>query len=137
MATIKTSDLAPKEKIKFSLVNDTFDLTPSGTYETNDPAVLANALMHPWLVVDYGKQAAEDPGDLHDSVPYDKDVLSAATSEAFDPKAIERDRRTKEDLPLLAVDAGLDQNEPETVGEVAVTLAADDTTPDKKKKGDS
>lgn len=97
MAKIVLSDKAPDDPtLRFSLGSaDPFE----APYETDDPELIGNALTHPWLVVEQDEvQEGDEPED------------------ADDKNLIVTDR--------LAVNASLDQNDPVTVGDVAVTLAA-------------
>jgi hypothetical protein len=127
MAKIILSDEAPSDAKSFSLANANFDVP----YETNDTVIVANALAHPWLTVERDESAAESTF-REPSVRPEDDALSATNSIANDPEAVARFNAEQEAAAgtPLAVDAGLDQNKAETVGEgdtkVAVTLAADD-----------
>lgn len=149
MATIRPNDNAPAEEMKVILPTATFDLSQGGTYETDDRNVLADAEAHPFLTVEHPEQDAEAAVTREsDSVPYADDYLAAPNSKAFDTEEVQRVESDKrEDVSSrLAVDAGLNQSKAETVGEgdheIAVTLAADDSTDDKParksaaKKGD-
>lgn len=131
MANIVLSDVAPKDASHFSLANANFDVP----FETDDPIVLANAEAHPWLKVERPEVEMLSGGFREVSVKPEDDALSAQNSVANDPDAVraEQERRAAEEgtgTPL-AVEAGLDQDKPQTVGEgdneVAVTLAADDS----------
>lgn len=102
MATISHSDLAPSEKVHYSLAGGEFDLTAKGSYETDDELLISNAQAHPWLKVDFPAPADDDSGD---------------------EVAVE--------FPRTNIDAGLDQKVAEWEGEggavpTATTLAADD-----------
>jgi hypothetical protein len=127
MAKIELSDVAPKDAKSFSLANTNFEVP----YETNDPVVLSNADAHPWLVVTREEVLIE--GSFRDTqVKPEDDPLSLQNSVANDPDAVRAALEGDEaDVTPLAVQSGLDQDEPETAGEgdseVAVTLAADDT----------
>lgn len=131
MATITTNDHAPDAEAVYSLPGAEFTLSPGGSYETDDRAVLNEAEVHPWLAVEYNAAEAAEPTFRPDSIPADEDALGAARSEAFDPEAIARDREAVlgdgKDHAGLAVDAGLDQGEPvNPTSDLATTLAGDD-----------
>ena len=52
MAQIKLSDAAPNEELTFSIGNaDSFTLSGSGSYSTDDGDLIASANEHPWLEV--------------------------------------------------------------------------------------
>lgn len=132
MGKIRASDKAPATDLNFVLGNSDFELAQGATYETDDPATISSARSHPWLVV-------ED--DVTDTVEYntedrqvkpEDDALSVQNSVAFDPEEIrkvEEDKRVVYGTPT-AIDAGLDQNEAVYVGDVAVTVAADNESDD-------
>ncbi len=100
MAKITHSELAPAEKVVYTLANEQFELTAKGTYESDDPVVLANAETHPWLAVEYPEVAPEDAPD----------------------EAVQ--------IIGLAVEAGQDQKETLFEGRTPVTLSADDAAPE-------
>lgn len=58
MAKIVLNDEAPKEKIHFSFGAEEFDLDVSGSHQTDDGSLIAEAEGHPWLEV---KVEAEAP----------------------------------------------------------------------------
>jgi hypothetical protein len=137
---IVASDLAPDEVVHYDLAGVAFELGGSGksSFETTDRAVLANAEMHPWLKVEYPK--VDVYGGIHrDTLANhpERDVLSGMGPDAavpYDPDEIKKieDEKAAVHTAPLAVDANLDQTKEVTVGtedtgEVAVTLAADDT----------
>ena len=135
MAKIVTNELAPKDAKTFSLANESFEVP----FETTDPTVLANARTHPWLTVEYGEQAEVGGQFADNQVKPEDDPMSALNDRSNDPDFVrEQQAESTEDSTPLAVDAGLDQDKAETVGEgdnqTAVTLAADDTndTPARK-----
>jgi hypothetical protein len=103
MATITSSDLAPAEKVHYSLSQVEFDLEGArGAYETDDLNVLRNARAHPWLKVE--------------------DAVAVDQTAAAEPLVV--------DFPRTAIDAGLPQKEEHFVGEngpipTAETVAAD------------
>lgn len=140
MARITHNDLAPSEVVHYDLSGVEFELGGSGkaSFETDDRNVLANASVHPWLNVEYDKVAlvAGEPRRTLADRP-DLDPMSGVgpnAGVAFDPEEIRKVEEPKREMDLnrLAIDAQLDQNEAQSVGnpdtgEVAVTLAADDT----------
>lgn len=126
MAKIVLSDAAPKdaERLTFSLPGaEPFE----APYESDSPIVLANAESHPWLKVERDEDGVVDPPSHSPSVDPREDRLSALYEGSDDEAA---PAEPEEDVTPLAVEAGLDQNVAETVGEgdneTAVTLAADD-----------
>jgi hypothetical protein len=100
MAKITHSELAPAEKVVYTLANEQFELTAKGTYESDDPIVLSNAEAHPWLSVEYPEVAPEDVADA------DVHVVG------------------------LAVEAGQDQKKVLFEDKTPVTLAADEAAPE-------
>lgn len=100
MAKITHSELAPAEKIVYTLANEQFELTAKGTYDTDDAIVLGNAEAHPWLSVEYPEVAPDEVAD--------DDVRVVG----------------------LAVESGQDQKESLFADGTPVTLAADDDAPD-------
>lgn len=133
MARIVLSDQAPTEAIHFSLVNDEFILggaSDKKSYETDDRGVLAAAAEHPWLEVeqDEVKEAAvfaEDTRVAPEDDPLSDRHPNAAL--AFDAEAIAKfEAEKREGVSPVAINAGLDQDTPESTGPVAETIAADD-----------
>lgn len=100
MAKITHSELAPAEKVVYTLANEQFELTAKGSYESDDPIVLSNAEVHPWLSVEYPEVAPDEIAD--------DDVRPVGT----------------------AIEAGQDQKEVLFADETPVTLAADKKAPD-------
>ena len=100
MAKITHSELAPAEKVVYTLANEQFELTAKGTHESDDPIVLSNAEAHPWLSVEHPEVAPDEVAD--------DDVRVVG----------------------LAVEAGQDQKEALFDDGTPVTLAADDAAPD-------
>ncbi len=101
MAKITQGELAPAEKVVYTLANEQFELTAKGSYETDDPIVISNAIAHPWLDVEFDEVAPEE-------VDADADVRVVG----------------------LAVEAGQDQKDALYADGTPVTLAADDAAPD-------
>lgn len=127
MATIKSSDLAPSEAVHYSLANSEFDLGGSGkkTFDTTDADVIANALAHPWLIVEYPK--ADAPVGVYvNQIDPKADPLSARFEGTIEDA--DRPDSAGETTPIesVAVDAGEDQGEIVKSGRVAETLAAAD-----------
>ena len=127
MATIVPSKLHPDEEVLHQLAQDSFKLGASGSYETEDRAVISNAVAHPWLEVEYPDLEVE----AHyrpDTIEPSKDALGAQKSIAFDPDkiaaALEEARETVESP--VAIESGLDQDREVEKGGIAFTLAADD-----------
>jgi hypothetical protein len=130
MATIVLSDEAPTDEgtLNFSLANAEFE----APFETNDPVVLAGAEAHPWLSVEYPESAVVEGSFREPHVPAAEDSQSAQNSIANDPEAVAA-ALAEVDLTetgRLAVEAGLVQDTPQRVGNVATTLAADEADED-------
>lgn len=129
MATIVPSELHPDEEVTHQLAQDSFKLGGgSDSYETDDRAVIGNAIAHPWLEVEYDD--TEVVGHYRpDSIEPSKDVLGAEASIAFDPKEIEAALAEDDEVEegRVAIESGLDQDKSVEKGGVAFTLAADDT----------
>ena len=140
MATIRPNDNAPSDSVKYIFPLETFDLAPGGDFETDNRNTVAAAQSHPWLEVEI-IQPEELASDRESrSVPYEEDVLAAPNSIAFDGDEVRRARGEQGEIsaPRLAVESGLDQGEAVEHGDVAVTLAADETSTedDEPKEGD-
>lgn len=134
MAKIVLSELAPAEAVHFSFAEGEFTLggkSDAKAFETTDRALLSNAAGHPWLDVQYDESEAVDPTFVDNQVRPEDDVLSASgprANDAFDPekiKAAEDAKREAVSQPV-AIEAGLDQTEEISLGDVAETVAADD-----------
>jgi hypothetical protein len=140
MATIKPNDNAPQEQVHYVLAaGEPFDLAAGGSYDSDDRAVLSAAADHPWLTVEYPQVAAEDVFEPPPrGIPYREDPFSEYNDFSNDPaKADEAERAKYAGVAAnpLAVDAGLDQGEPVTVGDhLDVTLAAANTTDEPPKE---
>lgn len=132
MAKIALSTEAPKDVNCVSLANATVDEFP---FETDDPAVIGNAVSHPWLEVEVTTEDAEatyratavdpktDPlsAENPDSqLPFDHDAVAAAEA-----------AKAEQEAPV-AIEAGLDQDEVIESGGIAETIAADDSTPEQQ-----
>ena len=117
MAKLVPSDIAPEDFKVFS----TAQITEELPYETDDPVVIDNALIHPWVDVDYGDVAVEAPPSTSTTLPPEEDVLSRINSKADKAPA---DGVPTHEIDPVAIDAGLDQHESVSVGTVAVTTAA-------------
>jgi hypothetical protein len=128
MAKIVPSQEAPNEKIRYGLANESFDLTASGSYETDDQEVIANANSHPWLDVKYDKSEEAKPAFRPGTIDPKDDALSAANSIAFDPKEVTaaREAALAVEEDRTAIEAGLDQDKKVEDEGVAFTLAADE-----------
>jgi hypothetical protein len=128
MANVVPSELAPDEAQTYSLGNVTFELATGDSYETDDREVIANAVVHPWLNVEYAE--GEEPVSRFrpGTVAPEDDALGTAQSIAFDPEAVEAAAAEAEAAVAnpVAIEAGLDQGEPVEKGGIAFTHAADD-----------
>lgn len=135
---IVLSDLAPNEPVHFDLAGEEFTLGGGGdaSHETTNREVLGNAEIHPWLRVEYpAVEGVVSPQRWMLADHPEQDGMSARGPNADDPYDPEKVREAEEEkagaaVSPLAVDANLDQDEPESVKagevEVAVTLAADE-----------
>ena len=128
MATIVPSKQHPDEEVLHQLAQDSFKLDSGGSYETDDRAVISNAIAHPWLEVEYPDLEVE----AHyrpDSIEPSKDALGADKSIAFDPDKIAEALEEAEEAveSPVAIESGLDQDREVEKGGIAFTLAADDT----------
>lgn len=135
MAKIVHSEAAPAESVHYNLAGVEFDLSGTKSYETLDPAVISNALAHPWLDVKYDKVDVVQ-GAYVDQIRPEDDPLSAVNSVANDPeaaRAAEAEKAAAFGQPV-ALDAGLDQKKVVETGPVAETLAADETSKTSTKK---
>jgi len=131
MAKIVKAAEAPKDVKTFSLANAEVDVA-SGSFETDDREVLANASAHPWLTVEVEKEETFGAGYREVSVDPDKDVLGAKQGQvAFDKDAIRKTEEAKaENLgTLVGIEAGLKQSKKVVEGDIALTLAADESAP--------
>jgi len=129
MATIKPSDHAPDEQVHYSFAGVDFDLAPGGSFDTTDRLVLANAEDHPWLDVEVAAET-QYAGVFREPFPSaEEDGASFHHGEiAFDPEAIREveEQKVRDATPAIAIEAGLDQGEPEMVAGHPVTVAAID-----------
>lgn len=134
-ATITPSELAPKEKVRYSLVNaEPFELGSgdSKDVDVTDTVLLAAANDHPWLTVTYPEYEGNEAPAQNPHIDPKDDVLAAAHgSLANDPEAVAKDTAERPDLVdhHTAIDAGLDQKEEVFIGlddNIAQTLAAED-----------
>lgn len=132
MATIRPNENAPAEDVNYILPTESFELGAGGSYESDDPAVLAAALAHPWLEVEYSDAESVIYEAPRKSIAPEDDPYSGYHSIVNDPDAVREVEEAKAESfdNRLAVEAGLDQTEPVEVGGVALTLAAVDTDAD-------
>lgn len=129
MATIVPSELHPDEEVTHQLAQDLFKLGGgTDSYETDDRGVIANAIAHPWLEVEYAD--VEVVGHYRpDTVAPAEDVLGAEASIAFDPDEIQKalEENVVVEESAVAIESGLDQDKTVEKGGIAFTLAADET----------
>jgi hypothetical protein len=127
MATIRPNDNAPADSVNYIFPLETFELAAGGSYETENQNTISAAVSHPWLEVEYPEMPELSVADVVRGVPYEKDVLAAPNSLAFNADAVRQaiEERKREADSHTALDAGLDQGEPVETGGVAETLAAD------------
>lgn len=138
MAQIVPSDQAPQEKVHYGLANFNFDLDAGGTFETEDPQLIAAAQSHPWLDVKLPepKELSEVPVYRH--VKPEDDPLTAVGAARLNNDEGLTDSGGQQINPV-AINAALDQDKKvENDGGIAETLAAaeanapDEETPRKK-----
>lgn len=128
MAKIVPSSLAPSEPLRFTLAATSFELGGSKTsaYETDDPDVLIEARIHPWLDVQVDKVEAVE-GLFVQQLDPAKDPLSSAHENArlaTDPEAARKFQAEQLLIDPVAIEAGLDQDEKVEAGAIAQTFAA-------------
>lgn len=138
MANIVPSDLHPDEEVRYGLGGyKAFKLAPGGSHSTDDREAIAQAQTHPWLAVEYDETEEAVAVFRPLSVEPKDDHLSAYhANEAFDPKAVERDRNKVlglDDEPV-AIESGTKQTKEVSSGPVAETLAAADAVKDNDAK---
>lgn len=129
MAKIVPSDVAPSEVVHYSLANADFDLGGSGkgskkAYETDSPAVIANAEAHPWLTVEHDP-AAIIKGTYRETLKPEDDVLSAVNDHSNDPDVVHAAEVAAFEGDPTAIESGKDQDKVVETGGVDETLAAD------------
>lgn len=128
MASIVPSKLHPDEEVSYSLAGGEFTLGPGGSYETDDQALILNAISHPWLSVEADPATAIVVDDRARHVDPKLDVLAAAHgTEAFDSEkivALEASKVRSVAAPV-AIQAGLNQDKKVIEAGVAHTLAAE------------
>lgn len=141
MVTITHSDAAPTEPVNYSFSGINFEIKgKDGKYETDDPFVISNALVHPWLHVEFPKPELVKGAYVQQLLPKD-DAMSAINDKSNDPAEVRKTEEAKasEMQQPVAIDAGLDQTEAVTVEAppappVAITIeAANDAAKDKGK----
>lgn len=133
MARIVPSELAPSEAVHYTFGEAEFDLggkSDKAAFETTDRELLTNALAHPWLHVEFD-EAEQLGGEFIDNQVHAEDdpfsAVGPGANDAFDPEKIKAAEEAKGTLvDRVALNAGLDQDEPVFHGSVAVTVAADD-----------
>lgn len=125
MATIRPNENAPAEDVNYILPTETFELGADGSFESDDPAVLAAALAHPWLAVEYSEQESVVYEAPRKSIAPEDDPYSGYHSIVNDPEAVREVEEAKVASfdNRLAVEAGLDQKEPVEEAGVSRTLA--------------
>lgn len=126
MAKIVLSEEAPQgEAVKFSLGNaEPFE----APFETDNQSLLASAEVHPWLTVERDPEEVNKVEAPEQHVSPERDSQSVVNSVAFDAEAVAKAREEAAEAAenRLAVESSLDQDTPAEVGNVGVTLAADD-----------
>lgn len=107
MAKISLNSNAPtKEKVHFSFGGTDFDLdSPSAVYESDDPAIIAAAGAHDWLVVKIelpkqDERAEVDMTDPHNNPKVDH-LSSEATAETIAKAEAEAERIREEVNPQV------------------------------------
>lgn len=129
MAKIVHSEAAPSEAVHYSFAGVEFDLGGRRKgFESDDPAVLANAEAHPWLSVQRPEVELVAGAYVEQLAPAD-DHLTIAGREVDpnDPDEAKKaeDAKADEFAVGAAIDAGLDQDEVVETDGVAQTVAAD------------
>lgn len=130
MPKIVLSDDAPSGDLRFSLANAEIEELP---YETSDAVVVANAVAHPWLTVEFEEveQLADQSNPFQQTSPED-DVLGHLNDNSNDPDAVRAEiaRRVDEKgSDPVAIEAGLDQRDVVvTASGVSETIAADNAS---------
>lgn len=119
MAKIVLSDTAPED----AKILSTAQITVEVPYETDDPDVISNALLHPWFDVDYGEAVVEAPPSTATNLPPELDALSRFNTQVDKEGP---DAAPTHEIDPAALDAALNQKEPKKVGTVSVTAAAAD-----------
>jgi hypothetical protein len=122
MARISKSDTAPKDAEHFSLGAVEFDLTDKNTtFETDDPAVIANARANPALSVKEDPQPVATLADAAD--PLDPHVNPAADhlSASASPEAIAAADTNEQAIKAAS---GGDVSAPTTAPTIEETLSA-------------
>lgn len=126
MARISKSDNAPKDDLHISLSAGEFDLKgTSAVYETDDPAIIADARANPFLSVEEEVAGAAtavqagDPLDPHFNPAADH--LSAARSDEAVQAADENEARIKE---ATGADVTAPTEAPSVADSVEATLRA-------------
>jgi hypothetical protein len=132
MAKIVHSDAAPAEAVHYSFAGVEFDLGGSNkAFETDDPSVISNARVNPWLSVEVDP-ASVVQGTYVQQIDPKNDPLSAVGSiNANDPEEVRKAEAAKSDSGKtqdVAIDAGKTQTKPVVTGDVAETLAADESS---------
>lgn len=99
MATITFNGLQPadQEDFHFVFANGGFDLTAKGSYETDDPTLIANAAVHPWLSVAYPQvdpadAVVPDPNDPHQSPEADHLSVNASPESIAAAEAAQKEQ---------------------------------------------
>lgn len=128
MPKIVSSEAAPAEAVHYSFAGVEFDLAGrSKSYETDDVAVLTAAETHPWLRVERAKVDIVQGAYVDQIAPKD-DPMSALNSVANNPDEARKVEEEKVGGQLVAIDAGEVQTESVVTGQVAETLAADESS---------
>lgn len=105
MATITFSARVPEGTgaVHFVFPTVDFDLDVGGSYETDDPNAIANASVHPWLVVEVDPESvvAPAPPDLNDphQTPSADHLSAAASPEAVEAAQKAQDAQTEANKP--------------------------------------
>lgn len=130
MATISPNDSAPRESVHYLFATGDFKLGGhSKKYETDDPALIAEAKAHPWLSVEV-PEVDRVAGAYVEQVSPADDPMSRLNYHGNEPEVARAAEAAKVAAKenIVGIESGLDQNVPETVGPVAQTLAADPTS---------
>ena len=103
MANLTLSDNAPQETITFNLAQDTVELSPGKSVESNDQALIVNAVEHPWLTVEV-PPVEVFTSEAHRTLAPEDDRLTQAGQEV-NPKDPSEVRKAEEAKGRAVVEA--------------------------------
>jgi hypothetical protein len=121
MATLKLSADAPQEDVTFGFGQELVELSPGGTFETEDQDIISNAKVHPWLEVEidqvevYVSKTAARLDPANDPMTQEGQIVNPN-----DPDEIRKAEEAKDSVPegvVAAVDQQTGVVETESVHE--------------------